>query len=131
MRPQLARPLGAVPGPVTSPASAGCHRLLREYDAVCVVDADQVAELAGRDAAGRLGGGAPRTADPSMLPGFEYSSETLRVVDALSIRSARGIADLARRSGMSAAGVMAALGELEADGAAARRSEGWVRRRAR
>ena len=32
----LGRPLGAVPGPVTSPASAGCHRLLREYDAVCV-----------------------------------------------------------------------------------------------
>ncbi|MDF2576486.1 MAG: dprA, partial [Agromyces sp.] len=33
----LGRPLGAVPGPVTSPASAGCHRLLREFDAVCVV----------------------------------------------------------------------------------------------
>ncbi len=43
----LGRPLGAVPGPVTSPASAGCHRLLREFDAVCVVDADQMAELAG------------------------------------------------------------------------------------
>ncbi len=43
----LGRPLGAVPGPVTSPASAGCHRLLREYDAVCVVDAEQMAELAG------------------------------------------------------------------------------------
>ena len=42
----LGRPLGAVPGPVTSPASAGCHRLLREFDAVCVVDADQMAELA-------------------------------------------------------------------------------------
>ncbi len=42
----LGRPLGAVPGPVTSPASAGCHRLLREFDAMCVVDADQMAELA-------------------------------------------------------------------------------------
>ena len=42
----LGRPLGAVPGPVTSPASAGCHRLFREYDAVCVVDAAQMAELA-------------------------------------------------------------------------------------
>ncbi|WP_200953261.1 DNA-processing protein DprA [Agromyces sp. Root81] len=36
----LGRPLGAVPGPVTSPASAGCHRLFREYDAVCVTDAE-------------------------------------------------------------------------------------------
>ena len=52
----LGRPLGAVPGPVTSPASAGCHRLLREFDAVCVVDADQMAELAG--------GGSRRSASP-------------------------------------------------------------------
>ncbi|WP_397427927.1 DNA-processing protein DprA, partial [Pseudolysinimonas sp.] len=36
---QLGRPLGAVPGPVTSSASAGCHRLIREYDAVCVSSA--------------------------------------------------------------------------------------------
>ena len=43
----IGRPLGAVPGPVTSPASAGCHRLIREYDAVCVTTADEMAELAG------------------------------------------------------------------------------------
>ncbi len=49
----LGRPLGAVPGPVTSPASAGCHRLLREFDAVCVVDADQMVELAGGSGHGR------------------------------------------------------------------------------
>ena len=33
-----------MPGPVTSMASAGCHRLLRE-GAVCVTDADEVMEL--------------------------------------------------------------------------------------
>ncbi|RXZ67025.1 DNA-processing protein DprA, partial [Agromyces albus] len=48
----LGRPLGAVPGPVTSPASGGCHRLLREYNAVCVVDAGQMAELVGDHRAG-------------------------------------------------------------------------------
>ncbi|WP_291046993.1 DNA-processing protein DprA [Herbiconiux sp.] len=42
----LGRALGAVPGPVTSVNSAGCHRLLREYDAVCVTSAAEVAELA-------------------------------------------------------------------------------------
>ncbi|PRY69948.1 DNA processing protein [Glaciihabitans tibetensis] len=42
----LARPLGAVPGPVTSAASAGCHRLIREFDAVCVTNPDEMAELA-------------------------------------------------------------------------------------
>jgi DNA processing protein len=41
----LGRPLGVVPGPVTSAASAGCHRLLREYDAVCVTTASEMLEL--------------------------------------------------------------------------------------
>ena len=44
---RLLRPVGAVPGPVTSMASAGCHRLLREGVAVCVTDAAEVRELAG------------------------------------------------------------------------------------
>ena len=44
----LGRPLGAVPGPVTSAASAGCHRLLREFDARCVTTVDEVMELLGR-----------------------------------------------------------------------------------
>lgn len=41
----LGRPLGVVPGPVTSASSAGCHRLLREYDAVCVTTASEMLEL--------------------------------------------------------------------------------------
>lgn len=41
----LLRPVGAVPGAVTSAASVGCHRLIREGRAVCVTDADDVAEL--------------------------------------------------------------------------------------
>ncbi|MEN9751472.1 MAG: DNA-protecting protein DprA, partial [Actinomycetota bacterium] len=36
---ELNRPLGVVPGPVTSASSAGCHRLLRETPAVCVTTA--------------------------------------------------------------------------------------------
>ncbi|HEU0257106.1 MAG TPA: DNA-processing protein DprA, partial [Microbacteriaceae bacterium] len=44
---ELGRALGAVPGPVTSPASAGCHRLIREYDAQLVTCPDDMAELAG------------------------------------------------------------------------------------
>ncbi len=41
----LGRPLGAVPGPVTSAASAGCHRLIRDFDAVCVTGPAEMAEL--------------------------------------------------------------------------------------
>ena len=49
----LGRPIGAVPGPVTSGSSAGCHRLLREYDARCVTTADEVAGLLGIGGAGQ------------------------------------------------------------------------------
>jgi len=39
---QVSRHLMAVPGPVTSAASAGCHQLIRECGAVCVTSADDV-----------------------------------------------------------------------------------------
>ena len=39
------RPVGAVPGPVTSPASADCHRLIREYGAQLVTNAEDAAAL--------------------------------------------------------------------------------------
>lgn len=45
----LGRPLGAVPGPVTSVTSAGCHRLLQEYDAQCVTNAHDVLQLVSHE----------------------------------------------------------------------------------
>ena len=42
---ELGRPVGAVPGPVTSVSSAGCHRLMREGIAETVTRAGEVAEL--------------------------------------------------------------------------------------
>lgn len=42
---ELGRDVGAVPGPVTSAASAGCHRLIREFNATCVTDAAEIVEL--------------------------------------------------------------------------------------
>ena len=41
----LVRPLGVVPGPVTSASSAGCHRLLRESTAICVTSVEEMVEL--------------------------------------------------------------------------------------
>ena len=38
------RPLMAVPGPVTSALSAGCHEIIREWGAVCVTGAQDVTE---------------------------------------------------------------------------------------
>lgn len=144
----LGRPLGAVPGPVTSPASGGCHRLLREYDAVCVVDAGQMAELVGERGAQLLpgvGGAANRPGRPVPAGGRARASaddargrryaatgspDAVRVLDALSVRSPRSLDEVAKRCGMAATAVMAVLGALEAEGVAVRHSEGWRRGRA-
>lgn len=114
----LGRPLGAVPGPVTSAASAGCHRLIREFDAVCVTNADEMAELAPTGFAG----------EGEHLPPNEENPGVVRVLDALSRRSARAVADIAARCGLSANDVTAALGTLQLDGRCAERESGWVLR---
>jgi DNA processing protein len=41
----LGRPLMAVPGPVTSAQSAGCHRILREWGVTCVTRAADIIEM--------------------------------------------------------------------------------------
>ncbi|MDJ0336553.1 DNA-processing protein DprA [Salinibacterium sp. G-O1] len=41
----LGRGVGAVPGPVTSAASAGCHRLIRDHHATLITCAEEAAEL--------------------------------------------------------------------------------------
>ncbi|MFB8386473.1 DNA-processing protein DprA [Microbacterium sp. NPDC055910] len=41
----LGRGLGAVPGPISSPASSGCHRLIRECEAQIVTGPDDAYEL--------------------------------------------------------------------------------------
>ncbi|AMB60342.1 DNA processing protein DprA [Microterricola viridarii] len=114
------RPLGAVPGPVTSPASAGCHRLLRDYDARCVTNAAEMAEL--------LEPGGAATAPGLRLGGGEASPEQVRVLDALSTRSARDVNDVAVRTGMSPNAVIAVLGVLAVDGLAREDERGWLRR---
>ena len=41
----LNRPLGAVPGPITSAASSGCHRLIRDHGATIITTPDEAAAL--------------------------------------------------------------------------------------
>lgn len=110
----LGRPVGAVPGPVTSAASAGCHRVLREQMVQLVTNADEMAELVGIPAAEPS---APPSADPRIT----------RLLDALSERAGRTPEDLAARSGLSVADVHAALGPLELAGGVRERERGWIK----
>jgi DNA processing protein len=136
----LGRPLGAVPGPITSSASAGCHRLLREYDAVCVTTADEIAELAPLPEP--LGSIADETdadavhADPPTVeeaeacgrrPAADPTGTRIRLLDALSARSPRSVDKVAALSGLAADRVRAELGLLSLEGAVRERAGGWVR----
>lgn len=112
----LGRPLGAVPGPVTSAASAGCHRLLREYDARCVTTSEEIRELWG--VAGQPQGGAQG--------GEGVDPERRRLQDALSVRTPSTVIELARRSGLAPTRVSALLGLLELEGDARRSGGGWL-----
>lgn len=122
---RLLRPVGAVPGPVTSAASAGCHRLLRDGVAVCVTDADEVGELAG------LTGSAATPGEEAADAGAVRATDHLdpvarRVLDALPRRSAVEVERVAAAAGISRVEAGAALGILELDGWAVRRGNGWL-----
>lgn len=113
---QLGRPLGAVPGPVTSAASAGCHRLIREFDAVCVTNPDEMAELAPLPAPSKPEATAVRA-----------DAEAMRVLDALSSRSPRSSEDVAARAGLSTAASRAVLARLQLDDVVRESERGWLK----
>ncbi len=111
---QLGRALGAVPGPVTSAASAGSHRVLREFGGVCVTSAEDVREMLGAIVVPR------RNAE-------DRTDETSRLLDALSPRTGRSVDEIARRAGFSEAETQALLGLAELEGRAGRSEDGLWR----
>lgn len=120
----LGRPLGAVPGPVTSSASAGCHRLLREYDAVCVTTADEMAELAPIDHAAVVD---ERLSERPDVAPVDPTGTRIRILDALAPRSPRAVEKIAAISGLAIDRVRAELGLLALEGLVRERTGGWVR----
>lgn len=105
----LGRAVCAVPGPVTSSASVGCHALLRE-GAELVTRAPDVVELIGR-----LGEFAPDEQRPaSPLDGLAATEQ--RVYDALPARGARTADQIAVASGLPPSEVLGPLSSLEIAG---------------
>lgn len=128
----LLRPVGAVPGPVTSVASAGCHRLLRETDAVCVTDAAEVMDLVGALGADLAplpasdGGRPPSRGAPP--PGLD-PRET-RAYEGVPLMAAASAEAIARTSGLSLGDTRVALAYLELAGLVERSGSTWRRTRA-
>ncbi len=126
----LGRALGAVPGPVHSANSAGCHRLLREADAVCVTDASEVKELCGP-----MGQELEETsvAPEKVSERADHDGlcvEDLLLLDALPIRVFTSRDKLANVSGLSLQGVRVGLARLELAALAVRNtSDEWRKNR--
>ncbi len=119
---KLARVVAAVPGPVTSMVSAGCHELIRLGEAQLVTDADEVAELLG-DLGTDL---APVKRGPER-PEDRLGGDESVVWSALPVRSAADVASLAVRTALAEREVLACLGRLQLKGLATRDGAGWRR----
>jgi DNA processing protein len=118
---ELLRPVMAIPGPITSPMSAGCHELVRDARAVLVTGTDEIVEL--------VGGFEESTARTPELDADikETDPRARRVLGVLSGQGAAPLEVLARSAGLSPTDALVALGILEARGAVRRTDCGWIK----
>ncbi len=118
---ELGRPLAAVPGPVTSPSSAGCHGLIRDSQAVLVTTGADAIDLATPIGEYAVETGIRGTS------GMEFADPRhRRVFDAIGSRGSLPSA-IAREAGVGMGEVAAALGRLELDGLVNRVGQHWKR----
>ena len=118
------RPLMAVPGPVTSMLSAGCHEIIRDWGAVCVTDAWDVIEVLSFP-----GDEPPGRARGPVLPRDALDPVTRQVLEAVPARAGRGPARIAVVAGVGFDTAMRCLGALAAAGFVERSDSGWRIRR--
>ena len=114
------RVVAAVPGPVTSMMSAGCHEGIRSGMALLVTDAAEAAEAIG-DYGCDL---APVRSGPTFA-GDELDELAARLLSALPVRQGVPVSRLAVSSGLSVPEVRSLLGRLELMSLAERHGEGW------
>jgi DNA processing protein len=115
----LGRPVGAVPGPITSSSSVGCHALLTETDARLVTRAAEIVELIGR-----MGEFAPDIPRPTTSLD-DLSDEELAVYESLPRRGARTVDEIAVVAGLPPTEVLGPLTMLDVRGLVTREEGCW------
>ncbi len=124
----LGRPLMAVPGPVTSAQSAGCHEAIRDWGAVCVTGARDVMQMLEFAAEGPAERDLARPREPVLARDL-LDPDSSRVLEAVPARAGRGPARIAIAAGVDFDTVMRCLGGLAAAGFVERCDRGWRLRR--
>lgn len=114
----LGRVVCAVPGPVTSTASAGCHALIRS-GAELVTRAEEVVEIVGRP--GEFADDLPRPTDPT----DGLSDIQRQIYEALPGRGLRTPDQIAVAAGVPPTDVLGPLAMLEIAGLVARQEGRW------
>ena len=110
---ELGRPVGAVPGPITSVRSAGCHQLIKDGRAQLLSIPSDLRDLCGK------------------TEYFERSFESLsqwevRALDSLSTQP-KSIAEISKYSGLSSFEAETGLAKLAKAGLASHTSNGWLK----
>lgn len=120
---QIGRPVAAVPGPVTSMVSAGCHAAIRDELAVLVTDAAEVVDLLGSIGTADL---APQKRGPHRVED-QLDPVPRRVWSTLAPFRSKTVDEITIQAGLAASEVLGALGELQGLGLAELRLDGWGR----
>jgi DNA processing protein len=143
----LHRRLMAVPGPVTSDQSAGCHQIIRDWDGMLVTSAADIvehlspigepqallpaaalAESAPARGQAQLRPASRRLARPA-LDRDQLDLELAQILDAMPGRGGMGTTRIAQRAGMTPNTAIRCLGGLASAGFIERCEEGWRLRR--
>ena len=101
----------AVPGPVTSAMSAGCHEAIRCGTAALVTNADDILDLVGR-----LGVDDQPSRRGESRPGDGLDGDAMRVFDALPLRRVFSLDRIAAAASLDVATAARCLGRLESLG---------------
>lgn len=116
----LGKAVMAVPGPLTSRASAGCNQMIQSQRASLVMKPDDVLEVVGR-----LGVDLAAEAPRRRRATDGLTGDDLRVHEALLPVKGKSVEQVAAESGVAVRKVRSVLPRLEIDGFSERCDTGW------
>jgi DNA processing protein len=120
---ELSKPLMAVPGPVTSAQSAGCHKILRDWNGSCVTSAADITGLLA-SAGEELPVEAPAVRSQEITRD-DLDLDSARVLDAFPARGNVGTSTLAVQAGVDLDTVLSCVGRLAGAGFIESSPKGW------